>query len=199
MASKAKKIAALVDYAANECAEAGIRFELRNTASVGDRWTGGFFSEEDRELVVAAKMEDFEQFVAHELCHVKQWQDGVHKCDDAYDDWWKWLSGEKFLDPATVITYTRMVSLCEMDCEKRTVKLLEQFGLLGQKSRREYVKTANAYILCHEIARMQGRWPVAGRTPMEIEKIWGLLPSKFIKDVGRVPDDFLAATLSSCY
>lgn len=199
MASKAKKIAELVDYVSHECEAAGIRLELRNTASVVDRGTVGFFSESEKKLLVAAKDPDHIQILAHEFSHVRQWKEGVFDCDDEYKKWWEWLRGERRLDPAAVISYTRVVAECELDCEKRTVKLLEQFGLLGPAAKREYTKQANAYVLCHEIARMQGRWPVGGRTPMEIEAIWRLLPSKFIKDVGRPPDDFLIATLEQCY
>lgn len=199
MASKVKKVGDLVDYVAAECAAAGIKFELRNTGTVFDRNTVGFFSESDRELVVAAKDSEFEHTICHEFSHLKQWKEGIFDCEEEYASWEDWLKGEVSLDPATVIDLARTVAICELDCEKRAVKLLEQFGLLSAAKKREYVRRANCYVLMHEIARQKGRWSVAGRSPMEIKAIYDLLPSKFIKDVGRVPDDFLAAVLERCY
>ena len=199
MTTRAKKITVLVDHVAHECAISGIKFELRNTETVVDRHTIGFFSAFSKELIVAAKDEDFEQVVGHEFSHLKQWREGVFDCEDEYEAWDEWLTGTRSLDPATVIHNARLISECELDCEKRTVKLLEQFGLLSARAKRQYVKRANAYVYMHEIARQQGRWSVAGRSPMEKQEIWDLLPAKFTKDVGRVPDDFLAAVLEHCY
>ena len=199
MTTRQKRIDSLVDYVAHSCASAGIKFILKDAATVGDKHTVGFFSADSKELVVATKVDKFYQVLAHEAAHLAQWQEGLFDCEDAYESFTDWIRGERSLDASTVISNVRLVAECELDAEKRCVKLLTQFGLLGPIEKKDYIKKANSYVLTHEIARTKRAWTKIGYSPAETKEIWNLLPSKFIKDVGRVPDDFYGAVLDFCY
>ena len=198
--AKSRKIDALIDYGAAECEAAGIKFMLKKSETVGsDKRSVGFFSADSKELVVATDDEKFHWTLAHELGHLKQWQEGLFEIEAAYEEYEEWLSGRLDLDATTVISHTREIQKCELDCEKRAVKLLVQFGLLGKNSKSDYIRQANAYVFSYELHRRKKKRNRADSSPVENKAIYGLLPPRFIKDPGRIPDDYEAAVLQNCY
>ena len=166
MLSEEKK---LIDYVRSECKEHGIRFVLSNHQAVntGERCrASGYFDETS--LVVAKKSSKWVQTLAHEYCHMCQWLEGEPKYTAKTEDgrcpcivFLEWVNG---IHDDKNLAFDAMKKVIEMerDCEMRTEKLLQEYGLLQcQNEINTFRVRANAYLYSHWVSFQEKRWPKA--------------------------------------
>jgi hypothetical protein len=160
----------------------------------------GYFQEEDLEIEVATKREDWLHVLAHEYCHFKQFQEGIF--DDpmmiaAYSAYDPWVSGKReFLSPL-VESFCRKMQWLEKNNEERTVALLDEFKV--EYDRELYIRKANVYVLTYEVSRRLRRHqnhPVWGRYP----EVGAMVPGdRFLSEseFGDLPSGFMSTVVSS--
>ncbi len=118
----------------------------------------GYFDDDKRELAVALGRGDWLYTLAHEYCHMLQWAEDLFGADTnkACDLFEKWMDGKLEADPANVRQWVQEIVACELDCERRTVSLLTEEGLLQDRS--DYIRKANVYAYQYELAARTRKW-----------------------------------------
>lgn len=165
-ASKLKRIQELIGFIYLDCADNNCRLIIDDTMSLEDGSSGCFSFEEDLQIEVAGRSVDSWEILAHEYCHFQQWKEGKFftgpewkPCN--YKHPWKIqeerLEG-KYVDQDELEAAYRIIVACEDDCQKRTLKLLDEFKLMQNKKERvDYIKRCNLYLYLIEVEKDLGK------------------------------------------
>jgi hypothetical protein len=181
----------LIDFVKLECKKYGVKFDLRRGKYINYQKgmkTSGFFDPDDKVLACARKNPNFLYILAHEYCHVVQWQENCKewiyydKCDAGILD--DWLSGSYF-HPKTVNKVARVSLRLELDNEKRTIKLLKDFGMIDKESE-VYVQKSNAYVLFYLYLLETRRWYKSSNVPYENINVVMSMSKKFNMDYDKL-------------
>ena len=169
-----------IKYIRKQCKLYGIKCDLRNVKYLklsGNIQCSGYFDETDKVLAVAMNRPDWIEILAHEYCHLIQWTQnckewkngtiGVDKVD-------KWLSGKAIRNIKKWLGYSRDL---ELDNEKRTVALIEKWGL--NVDTKMYIKKANAYIQFYNYMYYSRKWSKPGNSPYTNKTIIDAMPDTF--------------------
>lgn len=160
--------------------------------------SNGYFCEQDKILYCRINDKDeswFEIFV-HEYCHFLQHLDNKFTNSSYWDDMDAWLLGKKKrLSRKRLDRCFRVVMNCELDCEKRAVKLIKRYNLpINVKT---YTKKANVYILFYTMVRKYRKW--YKRLPTAIPELYNMMPSEeFWKTWNNPPKEFERIILQKC-
>lgn len=129
--------------------------------NVGNARCSGYFNygrnKRERKIVVARGGETWLYVLAHEYCHFLQWLDqssnSLKKFDDAQNIVNHVSVGfvNKNLTQKQIKNAFTKIAENERDCERRTVKLLEDWGIAFNKDM--YIKKANLYVYLHHMWR----------------------------------------------
>jgi len=127
--------------------------------NVGGARCEGYFTygktKKERRIVVAGKSQTWLYILAHEYCHFLQWLE--------YPTWYssKFDISQDIVNNVSVGVINKkwskrqirnaflLVAYNERDCERRTVKLLEKWGIPFNKD--VYIKKANLYVYLHHM------------------------------------------------
>lgn len=165
-AFKLKRIQELIGFIYLDCVENNCRLVIDNNPSLKDGNSGLFSFEEELIIEVAGNTVDSWEILAHEYCHFQQWKEGKFfsgpewkACN--YKHPWKIqeerLEG-KYIDQDMLEAAYHIIIACEDDCQKRTLKLLDDFKLLqNKKERRDYIKRCNLYLYLIDIEKDLGK------------------------------------------
>lgn len=165
-ASKLKRVQELIGFIYLDCAENNCRLVVNNTSSLEVGCSGLFTFEDELLIEVAGRAIDSWEILAHEYCHFQQWKEGKFfsgpewkSCN--YKHPWKVqeerLEG-KYVDQDTLEAAYRIILSCEDDCQKRTLKLLDDFKLMQNKKERiDYIKRCNLYLYLIDIEKDIGK------------------------------------------
>lgn len=135
--------------------------------------------------------------LAHELSHVMQWLE----CEPTYmagdmpegdasmivDDW---LAFKKDFDKRTLKKAIQITIDCELDNEKRTVRMLRKFKLPVVEKR--YIQAANSYLFFHQVVFENRTWYNKQMFSSEVIKH---MPDHFLPDesykIGKMPREYV--------
>lgn len=167
-----------------ECADAGVKLKLVAKTVLDKEQSIGFFDDEKPELAAACLLPNWPLIIAHERGHLQQWKAGKFLNSPAFDNFGNWLYENKRLSKRRLLSAVRHVQRCELDAERRAVKLIRKFKLGDVEL---YIQRANAYIWAHEVARKTRQWPKCAIH--EIPGLTACTPKKLIRlrDIGKVP------------
>ena len=165
---------------------------------------GGYFDPDRRELAVASGRSGWVEILAHEYNHFRQWQDGDRWFSDPKISWYwntldQWLGGWTNPSEERMRKVSREIALCELDCERRTVKTLKALGYSAKRLRR-YARGANAYVWSYEATRVFREWNKPGRGPYDVKELRDLCPPRLMhpSQVQRPPPEFLRVFAKRC-
>lgn len=150
----------------------------------------GYFDDENRTLQVAMKQRDSFEVLVHEYCHLTQWIDKVpvytkaNKYILAVD---KWIEGTDLQDSVIDAAIQGCVDL-ELDNEKRSLKLIDVYGLSIDKEL--YVKKANAYLYFYHWMRKTRKWSAPKNLPYRNKRIIDAMPTTFKGKYDKLPKKF---------
>lgn len=150
----------------------------------------GYFDDENRTLQVAMKQRDSFEVLVHEYCHLTQWIDKVpvytkaNKYLLAVD---KWIEGTDLQDSVIDAAIQGCVDL-ELDNEKRSLKLIDVYGLSIDKEL--YVKKANAYLYFYHWMRKTRKWSAPKNLPFRNKRIIDAMPTTFKGKYDKLPKKF---------
>lgn len=171
----------------SECKKHNIKLKITKYKSIklgSFRCSGYFESEENPTLAVAMGHSDNKAVLAHEYCHLTQWLDKIPLWDLAGVSLNKldaWLEGEE------IDNIEKHIAICrdlELDNEKRTVKLIEEYDLGIDVQ--TYIKKSNAYILFYNWLLITRKWSKPGNSPYMNKKILSLMSDKFDMNYNRL-------------
>lgn len=150
-------------YAQNRCEAAGVELCLlpRQFTRDGDL---GVFDDEKKRITVCVRNTEWLTTLAHELGHLDQWSANsdvwraamkAKVAEDAYEDFDLWLSGRTAFSTREIRGVVRRIQRCELDAERRALRLIRTFGLDDPKA---YARVANFHVWQYEAARRLGIW-----------------------------------------
>lgn len=171
---------AFIESVRNQCKENNIKFTLVNKKSVLCDGTScvGYFTSDPPELVCTTKRADFIPILVHESCHMDQWLEDPRPFeeDDVLD---LWLGGKEYPQSRVNKSIKATIAL-ELDCEKRSVKKIQDYTL--DINIDQYIRGANAYILFYNFVKKNRKWYKKNCPPHNKEQVYENLPNKFMSN-----------------
>jgi len=176
----------LVKHIKQECKKYNVTLKIGRgkTVKLDSLRVGGYFDSESRVLTAASKSTHFKTLLAHEYCHLTQYVDEFplwDKCGDSLAKIEKYINGEDVPDIEEAIAISRDL---ELDNERRTTKLIEEYDL-GIDAEL-YIKQSNAYILFYNYIVHSKRWSKPGNAPYSNERIIAAMSDKFDMDYTNI-------------
>lgn len=178
-----------LDHVKKQCKVHKIKLDLRKKSGhlrlPGNIKCSGYFDSHNKQLVVAAKRDDFIEILAHEYCHLTQWAEKCSEwisCESTVDHIERWLSGERVKD---VRSHIRNMRNLELDNEKRVIKMIQEFDLPIDAKR--YVKKANGYVYFYTWMMKTRRWSSIENSPYSNDTIIDAMPEEFQDDYEDLP------------
>ena len=168
-----------VRYVKNHLAEYGMKLIIGSGKKVncnGCRCEG-YFDETKKLIKIAGKDPAFLQTLVHEYCHFLQYlkQLKVYKqSDNAGIIVENWFLGKEY-NKKTLKKAFFKVRAMERDCEKRAVKLIDEFKLNIDK--KLYAKRANCYIYSHFIMEKTRKYAAYKKSPYYSKNVLKIMPS----------------------
>ena len=156
----------------------------------------GFF--EDRQILikVAGNGEGFLSTLVHEYCHFLQYINDIKiykKSDKASAIVENWLLGKDY-DTQTLKRAFFLVRAMERDCEKRAMKLIDEFNL--PIDRKFYAKQANCYIYTHFLMEETRKYWMYKKSPYKSRIVMKLMPSTMkVKSHVSIPPKIYSALI----
>jgi hypothetical protein len=182
--NKTKKEKEFIEWIKSECRKKGVKLTLKRTKSVratDNIRCAGFFTEQNEdgvpELACSMSRPDSIEVLAHEFCHFLQWVEGSeiwNNTDPSSDKLEKWLNGRRVNN---IKKHIGVVRDLELDCEKRTVKLLKKWDIGVDLDM--YTKKANAYVQFYNYLYYTRRWSNPKNSPYRNGNVIKVMSPKF--------------------
>lgn len=176
-----------IEFVKSQCRYYGVKCDLRPVGSVRlgpNQKCSGYFDEANKDLVVAMKSKQSLGVLVHEYCHLTQWAEQADVWMDGTESYEKmnlWLDGKNFDNIEDHIAKARDI---ELDNEKRSVKLIKDYGL--GIDHRLYTKRANAYIQFYNYLPLTRRWSKPNNSPYNNKRIVAAMPDKFSMNYEKI-------------
>lgn len=173
----------LIKHIDADCRKNGFKLELLNVRYIdlGDGTpSSGYFSEELKTVCVSVKAKDFVGILAHEYSHLRQYienEELYNFYSISYSKIFDWLDGKSIKN---IQFHLDNCLELELDCEKRAVKLLQEYDL--NVDIKDYIQRANAYMYFWKYLRFSRKWCNPNNTPSNNENIVKTMPNKFLKE-----------------
>lgn len=193
---KNKEFYRFLKHVKKECKKYGIRFNLSKKRYVlaDTVKCNGFFDSELMELAVAGgqPFEKMLKILTHEYGHMTQWIDDCKawrnsKVGDSDSEKivTLWMDREVEFSAEQKYKHIAHSRGVELDCEKRTVKLIKKFEL--PLDARQYIKNANAYVYFWTYVGHCRKWYTIGREPYNTKAIVDAMPEHFNNNYDKIP------------
>ena len=163
----------------------------------------GFFESERKLLAIATKHPShiWMGTLLHEFNHVKQWINGEFFLDDdsleAENEIWDWLEDKKKkLSKKKALWYTKIMRDCEEDCEKKAIKMIQDFNLGDIIDLDKYIQRANAYLYFYKVIALKRKWYKIA--PYTIKEITDTMPTTLMKNFDKLPDGYEDLVVKHC-
>jgi hypothetical protein len=173
MSRENKNVERFIDHVRSVALQHGVKIKIKKTKHVrepaGNTLCCGYFLESSSEkTIVVARgrrpLSEWLGFLVHEYCHMLQW---IERCPaytntflrDGEDATYKlslFESGQANYNKRLRRVYTKKTIACELDCERRAVKVIRKFELpinVEQYKRGAAIILYKYWLLCNT-----GRW-----------------------------------------
>jgi hypothetical protein len=182
---------AFIQHVKDECKRLGVKQHIKDVKYVKLSPTircSGYFDDGEQPILAASMGKpDGLEILVHEYCHLTQWVDGFHlwkvaaKAIPVIDEW---LEG-KYKRPQTLDRAFEISIGLELDNEKRSVKMIKDWGLSIDVER--YTKRANAYLQFYNWMKQTRKWSKPNNTPYSNKRIVAAMPANFRMDYTKLP------------
>jgi hypothetical protein len=106
----------------------------------------------------------------------------------------EWIDGKRELRKQKLDKYCELIQKCELDCEKRALKLIKEFDLY--KDEKLYIQKANSYVLGYEAAKKTRKW--FKTPPSRTSIVFKNMPKTFTKTL-KPNKKLLKLLLETCF
>jgi hypothetical protein len=137
----------------------------------------------------------------HEYNHFRQWieKDPVWDFDEEHDILEEWYEGKTNLTPEQAREQCLKALAVEVDCEKRTTKMIKDRGISIDTL--WYTRKANAYLFFYPCLAEIGKWTTV--PPYEIPEIVDMMPYDYLDTAedyfDLIPDGYMELLKEKCY
>jgi len=186
-----KKHRIFLDKAKDDLKSHGISvyFSKGDNVNFSDDHTrvSGYWDDDKKHIAVGTGHKEWITSFAHEYCHFRQW---AEKCETFVRNakckgiLWEWINGKEFEDHI-VINEIETTKDLELDCERRTVKLIKYYGLVDDIER--YIKEAASYIYYYNFLYDFRKWIPSSYPPDSIPEIVRNMPTTLRGQFKNVP------------
>ena len=182
-----------LNYVKKRCKKAGVKIYFGKGKKIlcdGVK-VSGYFDDVNKVLAVALGGECPFEILVHEFGHFTQW---VDQCPawvksenfNAYNKFWDYVNGKPVKDGKRALSLVREV---ELDCESRAVDLILCHGLNIDVD--FYIKRSNAYVFFYNWMKYTKKWCKPNNTPYNNKRLVHAMPSVFLDDYRKIPDNLL--------
>jgi len=200
---KNKNVKRFLSYVKKELKTAGFSIKISPTLNVFTPCklkTSGYFLLDTKQIVVAGKSRWLE-VLTHEFCHFlqytsqcKQWitTNELDRCGYTIEN----IVDQKikFTKPEINLIVEANRNL-ELDCEKRTVQLIQEWGLPINVE--EYIQDCNVYLFLYTHINKNRKWHK--KYPGDLPEIQEMVPTKFLKSYKKMPKGFEEMVNNNCF
>lgn len=147
------------------------------TVNSGHSRCEGYFNEVEGVIKIGGNNQYFLQTLVHEYAHFLQYINKVQvytKSDKAGLIIENWFNGKNY-DKKTLKRAFLLVRAMERDCEKRALKLIDEFNLKIDK--KLYAKHANIYIYSHFLMEKTRKYGTYKKSPYFSKYVLKIMPS----------------------
>jgi hypothetical protein len=195
------KINKFISNLEEKCSEHNITLHIPNTPGVlypGENiQTNGYFDSDNRVLACATgkELNQWLLILIHESSHMDQFleNDPVFNDSLGLDETFKWAEGSEDVDFNKIDKEIESGIAVEVDCEKRTVEKIKQYGLEFVVSVDEYIQKSNAYVLFYRWMRKNRSWYKIGFEPYNVKSVYSKMPKTFEIDYTTMTQDISEA------
>ena len=198
--SKANKVAQFLNLIEKEAHNFGaeVLYHSKRFIKVSPNMhVSGFWDGDAKQINVAVYCDEWLTILAHEFGHLCQQREKKFidtATTNAYIYFDEWLLGERELSKKRLDDVCELIQICELDCEKRALKLIKKFNLYSSDSL--YIQKANSYVLGYEAAKVSRKW--FKRSPSGQKEVYSIMSKKFTRTL--TPNKKrLQALLVSCF
>ena len=168
-----------VRHVKNHLAEYGMRLVIGRGKFVnsGNSRCEGYFNETEKVIKIAGDNQYFMQTLVHEYGHFLQYINKVQvylKSDKAGLIVENWFNGKEY-KKKTLKRAFLLVRAMERDCEKRALRIIDQFNLKIDK--KLYAKRANCYIYTHFLMEKTRKYGTYKKSPYFSKYVLKIMPS----------------------
>ena len=168
-----------VRHVKNHLAEYGMRLVIGRGKFVnsGNSRCEGYFNETEKVIKIAGDNQYFMQTLVHEYGHFLQYINRVQvylKSDKAGLIVENWFNGKEY-KKKTLKRAFLLVRAMERDCEKRALRIIDQFNLKIDK--KLYAKRANCYIYTHFLMEKTRKYGTYKKSPYFSKYVLKIMPS----------------------
>ena len=195
------KINKFISDLKQECSENNVTLLIPKTAGVkysdSSVLTNGYFDSDTRVLACATgkPISQWLLTLIHESSHMDQFTEGDPTFTNllGLDETFKWIDGSEDVDFKLIDEEIKSSIAVEVNCEKRTVEKIKQYGLDFIASSEIYTQKSNAYALFYLWMRKKRSWYKIGFEPYNIESVYSKMPKTFDIDYTELSPDVLDA------
>ncbi len=181
------KINKFISDLEQKCSEHNINLLIPNTPGVqypsGNTLTNGYFDSDNRVLACATgkELNQWLPILIHEASHMDQFleNDPVFNESLGLDETFKWNEGSENVDFNKINNEIASGIAVEVDCEKRTVEKIKQYGLEFVVGIEEYIQKSNAYVLFYLWMKKNRSWYKIGFEPYNVKSVYSKMPKTF--------------------
>jgi hypothetical protein len=181
------KINKFISDLEQKCSEYNINLLIPNTPGVqypsGNTLTNGYFDSDNRVLACATgkELNQWLPILIHEASHMDQFleNDPVFNESLGLDETFKWNEGSENVDFNKINNEIASGIAVEVDCEKRTVEKIKQYGLEFVVGIEEYIQKSNAYVLFYLWMKKNRSWYKIGFEPYNVKSVYSKMPKTF--------------------
>jgi hypothetical protein len=181
------KINKFISDLQEKCSKHDIDSLMPNTPGVeylyGNTLTNGYFDSDNRLLACATgkELNQWLPILIHESSHMDQFleNDPVFNDSLGLDETFKWTEGSEDVDFNKIDREIESGIAVEVDCEKRTVEKIKEYGLEFVVSIDEYIQKSNAYVLFYRWMRKNRSWYKIGFEPYNVKSVYSKMPKTF--------------------
>ena len=163
------------------CGYWGVALQVDSGRHVNDGGndSNGWFDGTIPKLAYAKGHDNWFPVALHEYNHMCQWQekdpvffsDTQAKADEYF---WDWLNGTIMMVPRRAKMYCMSYIQLELNCERRSLKMITELGLPLDTER--YAQTANAYVMFYHLVLKHRKWYEIEEEPYHYEEIVSAMP-----------------------
>ena len=180
-----------------KCSENNVELFLSNTSSVQypgiGTQTNGYF-DSTKPLLACATGKELDKWLLiliHESSHMDQFLEKAEVFDESIglDETFKWIDGDETPDFDKIDKEISSGIAVEVDCEKRTVEKIKEYGLEFVVGIDEYIQKSNAYALFYLWMRKNRSWYKIGFEPYNVKSVYSKMPKTFDVDYSTLSKD----------
>jgi hypothetical protein len=183
--------------------ELGVKLRMEQAEHVvyeGVKCSGFFVDIPEPMLAFPLEGSESETTMLHESQHMEQWHENCKAWRDhmvtstigAEDLLFLWIDGKVEMNNVQSHGFAQLACNVELDCDKRTVRLMRRLKKEGKTEIdvKVYTQKANAYAMFWKFVGESKHWYEMGRQPYVLPEVYEQFPNTFNLDYSELPRKF---------